>query len=91
MDVFYSSCTFSMLGIVCWSFSLGYLVMLKKFSKKNIKRTLKEWCGKKENTHEDFAVTKHLMDPEDHLTVYGTTTVSTTFPIPSESGVDEDV
>ena len=78
-------------GLFAALFTLGYLVVLKKFSKKNIKTTLKEWCGKREDIHEDFAVTKHLIDPEDHLTVYGTTTVSTTYPIPSESGTDEDV
>ena len=78
-------------GLFAGLFTLGYLAILKSFSKESIKRTLTEWCGKKENTIKDFAVTKHLIDPEDHLTVYGTTTVSTTYPIPSESGIDEDV
>ena len=78
-------------GLFASLFTLGYLVVLRTFSKESIKRTLKEWCGKRENVRKDFAVTKHLIDPEDHLTVYGTTTVSTTFPIPSESGTDEDV
>ena len=78
-------------GLFAGLFTLGYLVMLKKFSKESIKRTLKEWRGKKKNIYKDSVATKHLIDPEDHLTMYGTTVVSTTFPIPSESVIDEDM
>ena len=78
-------------GLFAGLFTLGYLVVLRTFSKESIKRTLTEWRGKKKNTRKDSVATRHLMDPGDHLTVYGTTTVSTTYIISSENGTDEDI